>query len=165
MLELARRRRLTFRVREYNHHYFGNVDTYNFADLTEEHLTNKQLRQSLQALAVLAVERYFRKSLGFCPEIEQPYAPDFKNVLVVWSNYDMHVKYRAYDSYIRGAQKGGWKKIRRFLQEAMNECLPAGSEPSRPMWWWATEDPVSVTRHSRYPVTDDCLVAFRPNIP
>ena len=165
MLELARRRRLTFDVGRHNHCYFGNVDTYNFADLTEEHLTNEELRPRLRKLARIAVELYFTKSTGFCLDIQQPYAPDFKSVLVVWTNYDMHVKYQAYDAYIRGAQKGGWKKIRRFLQEAMNECLPAGSEPSQPVWWWATEDPVSVTSHSRYPVSDDCLVAFRPNIP
>ena len=144
MLELARRRRLTFEVDEYDRPHFGNVDSYNFADLTEEHLTNKKLRDQLEILAGLAVESYFRKSLHFCPEIEQPYAPDFKNVLVVWTNYDMHRRYRAYDTYIMGVRKGGWKKIRGFLREAMNECLPAGSEPSRPMWWWATEDPVSL---------------------
>ena len=146
MLQLARRRRLTFRVREYNHRYFGNVDTYNFADLTEEHLTNPQLRHSLQILALIAVKRYFLESLHCCPDIEQPYAPDFKNVLVVWTNYDVHRKYRAYDTFYMGVRKGGWKKMRRFLREAMNECLPAGSEPSRPMWWWSKEDPVSVTR-------------------
>ena len=149
MLELARRRRLTFKVDEHDRRYFGNVTTYNFADLTEEHLTNKELRQSLQILAAFAVRRHFRTSLGFCPEIEQPYAPDFKNVLVVWTNYDMHVKYRVYDTFIMGVRKGGWKKIKKFLREAMNECLPAGSGPSRPMWWWATGDPVSLIGSQR----------------
>ena len=156
MLQLARRRRLTFRVGEHSHRYFGNVDTYNFADLTEEHLTNKQLQELLHILARFAVIDYLRDSLHFCPEVERPYAPDRKNVLVVWTNYDVHRKYRAYDTLHMGVRNGGWKKMRRFLREAMNECLPAGSEPSRPMWWWSKEDPVSlVSQHSRYALTDD----------
>ena len=163
MLELARRRRFTFSVREYNRRYFGNVDTYNFADLTEEHLTNKGLRQSLQILAQLAVKDYIRESLHICPDIERPYAYDRKNVLVVWTNYNMPWKFRLYDTYTREGRTGKWKSKEKFLQETMNEGLPVGVERSEPLWWRSKEDPVSATGwYSLFKtIADECLAALR----
>ena len=143
MLEIARRRRLTFSVKEYNQRYFGNVDTYNFADLTEEHITHKELGQSLLDLAQLSVRDYIGQSLHIWTTIERPYAHDRKTVLVMWTNYNMQWRFRLYDSNFKEGLTGRWRRRKERLQAALNESLPFGVEPSEPLWWWSKEDPVS----------------------
>ena len=164
MLALAARRGLSFKPHRTIRHLFGGRETVKFSELTEDHFRDEELIHSLERIARSKVLVYFAGQTGTSLKVETAISPERKSVVVVWTNYDMHRKHRLYDTFHMGVRKGGWKMMKEFLQEAMNEGLPAGVEPSEPMWWWSKGRPVSVIRSpSLCAVTDECFVALRPN--
>ena len=136
MLLLARRRRLIFTVPKSFRRFFevDDDDTFNFGDLTEEHLNNPPLRKFLQGIASAKVITYFGRKTGVLLSIERPIALDSAVMLALWSNYDVAEKSAPFRVLY------DWEQSKTFLNDAMNECLPYGSEPSELLWWWSMKN-------------------------
>ena len=136
MLLLARRRRLTFTVHKGIRHLFEDLDgdTFNFGDLTEEHLSDASLQKYAQDVARLKVLTYFASKTGAMLSVDQPIALKTTWMLVLWTNYDVAEKYAPFRLL------DNWERSKTFLNDAMNECLPYGSEPSQLLWWWSMDN-------------------------
>ena len=132
MLALAARRRLSFKQHKRIRHLFGGDETFNFGDLTEEHFRNEELMDTLRTIALSKALIYFAGTTGTCLEVETVPSPRWQRVLVVWTNYNMGSTYTLYEEW----REGGWKKMKKFLNDAMNECLPPGTEREELLWWW-----------------------------
>ena len=136
MILLAQRRRLTFPLHGDIRHLFRNHDgdTFNFGDLTEEHLNDGPLRKYLQLIARMRVLGYFARNTGAVLTIERHIALETSWMLVLWNNYNVADKFASFQAL------NNWEQSKTFLNEAMNECLPHGSESSEPLWWWSFEN-------------------------
>ena len=132
MLALAARRGLSFKPGRHTRHLFGGRETFKYSDLTEEHFRNERLIQSLQRMATMAVLVHFSGRTGTCVEAQSVISPGRKSVVVVWTNYDMGPTYALFE----GWREGGWNGVKKFLDDAMNECLPPGAERTELLWWW-----------------------------
>ena len=130
-LELARRRRLTFDVSRYFRRHFGGCETFNFADVTEDHLKLPMLRQFLGEVAFECVCEYIEHETHAQFDIREPVSDKWDRMFVLWTNYDMKESYRRFQI------TATWWKVKEFMDEAMNEGLPAGSDRSESLWWWA----------------------------
>ena len=130
-LELARRRRLTFDVSQYFRRHFGGCETFNFADVTEDHLKLPMLRQFLGEVAFECVCDYIEHETHAQFDIREPVSDKWDRMFVLWTNYDMKESYRRFQI------TATWWKVKEFMDEAMNEGLPAGSDRSESLWWWA----------------------------
>ena len=136
MLLLARRRRLSFPVHSGIRHLFRDHDgdTFNFGDLTEEHLSDPDFRKYARDIARMKVLRYFAGETGALLTIEQPIALEEDWVMVLWNNYNVAAKFASFQAF------NNWEQSKTFIHDAMNECLPYGSEPSELLWWWSMEN-------------------------
>ena len=132
MLALAARRGLSFKPHRTIRHLFGGRETVKFSELTEDHFRNEELIHSLERIARSKVLVYFAGQTGTCLKVETAISPERKSVVVVWTNYDMGPTYALYE----GWREGGWRGVKQFLDDAMNECLPYGAARSELLWWW-----------------------------
>ena len=129
MLELARRRRLTFPVQSRFRRRFGCCHRFNFGDLTEE---DANLRPYLDGAALREVCDYIYENTCVNVVVKSPISTRWRVMLVLWTNYDMEEKRR-----LSQAVGSKWEKVRDFMDEAMNECSSPGSDRSEPLWWWS----------------------------
>ena len=132
MVALAARRGLSFKPHKLNRHLFGGRETFKFSELTEEHYQNEELIQSLEYIALWKVLAYFASRTGTMLQVETAISPKRKSVIVLWTNYNMGPTFALYE----GWREGGWKGVKQFLDDAMNECLPYGAARSELLWWW-----------------------------
>ena len=65
-------------------------------------------------------------------QVESAISSERKSVIVLWTNYDMGRMY----AFFEERREGGWKGVKKFLDDAMNECLPHGAARSELLWWW-----------------------------
>ena len=147
MLEIARRRRLTFQPGPSFRRLIGGGEEINFGDLTEEHMRDPRVCSTLQDHAITQVCDYIREHTRASFTLEEPLSMRWDVMLVLWNNHDIDEKYRRFR--LRGGQLA---KVKEFMDELMNECLPADSERSEPMWWWSLKNGF----------VSSCLQAFRP---
>ena len=131
MVALAARRGLSFEPAPYVRHLFGGRKTFNYSELTEAHFCDEDLMHAVQHMATSDVLDYFASEMGSFPKVEYAISPGCKSVLVAWTNFDMGTAYAAYER-----RRGGWKKVREFLDKEMYECLSPGAERCEPLWWW-----------------------------
>ena len=120
-LELARRRGLAFDVHPNFRQYLGGYDTFNFADVTEDHLKLPSLSRFLHAKAFFRVCKYIRLETHAQFAIREPVSDKWNSMFVLWTNYDVK------ESYQRFQLTATWLKVKEFMDELMNEGLPAGS--------------------------------------
>ena len=130
-LELARRRRLTFNVERSFRRRLGGSDSFNFGDVTEDHLNLPSLREYLDEMAFQCVRDYIRRETHARFTIQRPVSDKWDRVIVLWTNYDMRESYQRFQMFAT------WSKVKDFMNETMNEGLPSDSDRSEPLWWWA----------------------------
>lgn len=133
MLDYARRHRLVFTVIPYYQKIFGDVDYFNYGDVTDDHLADEQLFHHLRRKSLLDVMAYFQREGGaFDLRIDLPLSQEWRRILVVWSTKDYEEMYNGYKWY------GDWSKVEKFIDDALNECLPEGCERRTSLAWWKT---------------------------
>ena len=162
-LELARRRGLTFDVQPYFRRYLGGSETFNFADVTEDHLKLPMLQRHLRAKAFQCVCKYVRLETHAQFVIREPVSDKWDSMFVLWTNYDLR------ESYQRFQLTATWWKVKEFMDEAMNEGLPAGSDRSESLWWWAVSGNTLVCSKStvssiKVPLTGMTYSIFKANV-
>ena len=135
MLEIARRRRLTFELDSDFCRRFGGCEEFNFGDLTEGHLSDTHLRPTLEELATTEVCDFIQDNTRAHFTLGEPLSMRWHVMFVLWNNHDMDEEYRRFR--LRG---GRLAKVKEFMDELMNECLPSDSERSEPMWWWSLKN-------------------------
>ena len=134
MLEYARRHHLVFAVHSGRRERFGGKDEFDFADLTPEQLADEKILPSLRRMATIKVIAHIRSATGAMLKVDQPVSLDWQWMLVIWTTDDVEEKYARYK------RLGEWETIETFVNEAMNECLPEGSEKRTSLdWWWSRE--------------------------
>ena len=133
-LELARRRRLTFNVQPYFRRYLGGRETFNFADVTEDHLNLPSLREYLGEVAFRRVCSYIQGETHAYFTIKQPVSDKWNRMFVLWTNYDMRESYRGF------LITATWSQVKDFMDELMNEGLPSDSDRSESLWWWSHDN-------------------------
>ena len=56
-------------------------------------------------------------------------------MLVLWSTQDYEQMYALYKWY------GNWDSLKKFIDDALNECLPEGCESRTSLeWWWSRDE-------------------------
>ena len=159
-LDVARRRRLTFNVQPYFRRYLGGRETFNFADVTEDHLKPTMLRTYLCARAFQCVREYIRRETRAQFDIREPVSDKWGMIFVLWTNYDLR------ESYQRFQTTATWWQVKEFMDEVMNEGLPAGSDRSESLWWWAVSGNALVCLNSTVssinPLTSVAHSIFKP---
>ena len=60
---------------------------------------------------------------------------EWDSILYVWTNYNYEEKYLCNGL----ALKGRFERAKKFVNEAMNECLPEGKRTEL-QWWWSFDD-------------------------
>ena len=133
MLDYARRHRLVLKVIPHYRKVFGDVDYFNYGDITDDHLADEQLFHHLRRMALLNVISHFHREGGaFDLKIDLPLSQEWRRILVVWSTKDYEEMYNGYKWY------GDWPKVEKFIDDALNECLPEGCERRTSLAWWKT---------------------------
>ena len=134
MLELARRRRLTFDVQRSFRRHFGGCGTFNFADVAEDHLHLPSLRQYLGVVAFRCVRIYIQHKTHAHFTVEPPVSDKWNSMFVLWTNYDIKDSYRGFQA------TATWSQVKDFMDELMNEGLPSDSDRSQSLWWWSHDN-------------------------
>ena len=134
LLDYARRHRLEFPVCSAVRARFEGKEEYNFGDLTDDHLADGVLVQHLQRVATTRVRRHFIQA-GASVDIGRPLSLKWDSMFVLWSTRDFEPKYRMYKMF------KNWDKVKKFVDDALNECLPEGCERRTSLeWWWSLEN-------------------------
>ena len=133
-LELARRRRLTFKVERSFRRHLGGNETFNFGDVTEDHLNLPSLRRYLGEVAFRRVRSYIQGETHAYFTIKQPVSDKWNRMFVLWTNYDMRESYRGF------LITATWSQVKDFMDELMNEGLPSDSDRSESLWWWSHDN-------------------------
>ena len=112
------------------------MEQYNYGDLTDEDLMDEKLLLSLRRCATLDVMMFFLDEVGATNlKCESPASRKWKRMLVLWDTRDYE---ETYDTYQR---RGTWERVRNFIDDALNECLPEGCERRTSLeWWWSREN-------------------------
>ena len=133
MLDYARRHELEFPFHPYYRKLFGDKDEFNFGDLTDDHLADKKSLPTFRRIATLQVVLHLtREARALGLTVERPVSLEWQNILVVWSTDNYKEGYGMY------AQFGTWKRVEKFIDDAMNECLPEGCQRRTSLaWWWS----------------------------
>ena len=66
-------------------------------------------------------------------EVGRPFSLEWERILYIWTNYNIE---KVYDKL---AYNGKFERIRKILDDAMNECLPDGKRTEL-QWWWSFDD-------------------------
>ena len=111
MLEIARRRRLTFELDSTFCSRFGGCEEFNFGDLTEEHLSDTHLRPTLEEIATTEVCSYIQHNTRAHFTFREPLSMRWHVMLVLWNNRDMDEEYRRFR--MRG---GRLAKLKEFMK-------------------------------------------------
>ena len=130
-LELARRRRLTFNVSHCFRRHLGGRETFDFGDVTEDHLKHPMLGEYLEDMAFRCVRKYIERETHAYFAVRPPVSDKWDRMFVLWTNYDIRESYKCFQL------TATWWKVKEFMNDVMNEGLPAGSDRSEPLWWWA----------------------------
>ena len=136
MLDYARRHRLVFKVMPRHRTLLGTTSEFNYGDVTDEHLAHEEFYLSLRRFATRDVISHFIREVGVTELVmERPVSHEWRWMLVIWSTRDYEEKYESYRSW------GNWEKIEKFIDNALNECLPEGCERRTSLeWWWSCEN-------------------------
>ena len=136
MLDYARRHRLVFDVYTRYRKRFGGKELYNYGDLTDEDLADEELFLTLRRAATRDVMTSFREKVGAtCLRLENPVSRKWTWMLVLWSTDDYVETYSVYE------RRGTWEKVKNFIDDALNECLPEDGERRTSLeWWWSREN-------------------------
>ena len=142
MLDYARRHELEFPVFPYFRKLFGDKDEWNFRDLTDEHLADEKILPTIRRIATLEVVSHLTR--GACAlglTVDRPVSLEWQHILVVWSTDNYKEGYGLY-------KRGSWERVEKFIDDAMNECLPEGCKRRTSLaWWWSYKN-----RLVRYPL-------------
>ena len=141
MLDYARRHRLVLKVMPRHRTLLGATSQFNYGDVTDRHLTHEEFYLSLRRFATRDVISYFIREVGVTELVmERPVSHEWRWMLVIWSTRDYEEKYESYRSW------GNWEKIEKFIDDALNECLPEGCERRTSLeWWWSCENNLLVS--------------------
>ena len=155
LLQYARRHRLTFLVSSNHRARLEGKEEFNYGDLTDEDLMDESLALSIRRFATLDVMIHFLGEVGARLTFERPVSRTLDWMLVLWSTDDYEEKYARYK------MRGNWEKIEKFIDNALNECLPEGCERRTSLeWWWSLQNTlVSSFSSVVYCCTDFLLAA------
>ena len=136
MLDYARRHRLVFTVSPRHRIRFGGKDQYNYGDLTDEDLADEKLVLCLRRRAILDVRLHFLRDGGAIDlQISSLVSQEWPWMFVLWSTRDYEQKYATYQMF------GCWETVEKFIDNALNECLPEGCDRRTSLeWWWSREN-------------------------
>ena len=136
MLDYARRHRLVFPIISHYRDQFDGKEEINFGDLTDDHLADKHLFHNLRRAATVRVLLHFSHEVyARWMTVDRPISLEWDKMLVLWSTDDYEKKYTIYD------RPGKWEKVKKFIDDALNECLPEGCERRTSLaWWWSFEN-------------------------
>ena len=136
MLDYARRHKLIFPVDPYYRDRFDGKDEFNFGDLTDDHLADKHLFLALRRSATMRVLFHFSREVhARWMTVDRPISLEWDKMLVLWSTDDYEKQYTIYD------RPGKWERVKKFIDDALNECLPEGCERRTSLaWWWSFEN-------------------------
>ena len=133
-LDIARRRRLTFDVEPCYRRRLDSSDTFNFGDLTEDHLSKPKLVEYLHNAAFVFLYSYILQQTHAQFTIRPMLSSRWKSMFALWTNYDIKEKYSTFKVLTK------WPKVKKFMNEILNEGLPPGSERSEPLWYWSVDN-------------------------
>ena len=143
MLDYARRHRLVFNVMPRHRNILGATNKFNYGDLTDEHIAHEELFLTLCRSATWDVILHFIGKVGVMDlRVERPVSHDSRMLLVVWSTRNYEKKFAEYRIM------GNWEKVERFIDDALNECLPEGCERRTSLEWWWSRENMLVSRES-----------------
>ena len=132
MLDYARRHRLVFKVIPYFRRIFGDNEQFNYGDVTDDQLADEELLRHLRRMSLFDVKLHFCHQAGSKGlRIGVPKSQEWKRMLVVWSTDDYEKVYNWYDD---------WAKTGKFIDDALNECLPEGCKRRTSLAWWSCEN-------------------------
>lgn len=136
MLDYARRHRLLFKVLPCHRKRFGGKEQYSYGDLTEDDLAEDDHCFSFRRRATLDVIMHFFLEAGAIDlKFRRPVSRDWEWMLVLWSTETYEEAYSMYQI------DGSWEKVKKFIDDALNECLPEGCERRTSLeWWWSREN-------------------------
>lgn len=136
MLDYARRHRLVFDVFPCHRKRLGGAKQYSYGDLTDEDLADADLFLSLRRRVNLDVLIFFLREAGATNlKFKRPLSLKWNSMLVVWSTEDYERTYSLYQMY------RSWEKAKKFIDDALNECLPEGCGRRTSLeWWWSCEN-------------------------
>ena len=136
MLEYARRHRLVFNVYPSQRHRFGGKEKYNYGDLTDDDLADEKLFLALRRRAIFDVMMWFLVKVGATNlKFESPVSREWNWMLVLWDTRDYEEAFATYQAL------GRWERVKNFIDDALNECLPEGCERRTSLeWWWSREN-------------------------
>lgn len=151
MFDYARRHQLDFPVCAAVRAKFGGKEEFNFGDLTDDHLADEDLVEHLRGIATIRVMMHFVHA-GADVYIDRPLSLEWDTMFVLWSTNDFEHKYRMYKILRK------WDRVKKFMDDALNECLPQGCERRTSLeWWWSWENSfvsAVLARRSAEPGTD-----------
>ena len=135
-LDYARRHRLVFEVMPHDRALLGETSHFNYGDITDEHLAHEEFYLSLRRFATMDVISHFIRQVGVSGlRMERPVSLEWRWMLVVWSTRDYEEQYESYKMW------GNWPKVEKFIDDALNECIPEGCERRTSLeWWWSCEN-------------------------
>ena len=109
------------------------TNSFNFGDLTEEQARDPDLMRGLCLGARIISVQHLIGMTGLMLEVGRPFSLELERILYIWTNYNIE---KVYDKL---AYNGRFERIRKILDDAMNECLPDG-ERIELQWWWSFDD-------------------------
>ena len=114
----------------------GGAKQYSYGDLTDEDLADADLFLSLRRRVNLDVLIFFLREAGATNlKFKRPLSLKWNSMLVVWSTEDYERTYSLYQMY------RSWEKAKKFIDDALNECLPEGCGRRTSLeWWWSCEN-------------------------
>ena len=136
MIDYARRHRLVFNVSLHHRKRFGGREQYNYGDLTDDDLADEKLFLSLRRHAKYDVMMWFLTEVGATNlKMESPASRKWKCMLVLWDTRNYEETYATYQG------RGSWERVKNFIDDALNECLPEGCERRTSLeWFWSREN-------------------------
>ena len=136
MLDYARRHRLVFDVFPCYRERFGGAEHYSYGNLTDEDLADEGFFLIIRRCAILDVIEHFIRKVGLTEiKFRRLFSLEWTWMLSVWSTDDYEETYSLYQRF------GCWEKMKKFVDDALNECLPEGCERRTSLeWWWSHEN-------------------------
>ena len=133
-LDIARRRRLTFDVEPCYRRRLDSSDTFNFGDLSEDYIKHSALAEHLRYYAAFYVRVYISRQTKALFTVKHMLSDRWTGMFALWTNYDIKENYPIFKLTAK------WSKVKKFMNELLNEGLPADSERSEPLWWWSMDN-------------------------
>ena len=77
---------------------------------------------------------YVSKQTKVQIRVERMLSERWSGMFALWTNYDIKEKYPVFKLTAK------WSKVKKFMNELLNEGLPPDSERSEPLWWWSMDN-------------------------